>query len=1173
VNLNAKAKDAKAALDAYDGVVQKTTSSSGILARIAEFLGTTFDKFIRMLGYSGARLGATELGMGQVGFAVARLAAQLPGLAQLFTYAFPIFAGIAMIQMVGQLIDTMKEWADIEEKSAGEQAKWTREIEKSAEAVDKLRERIAGMGSPLAEEAEQLANVGHKTIDLSSTTELLNKRLEDTAKLSKDLKEWVGYGATESVHMFDTQAEKTARQLEHFNTRIANSVTTVGQLRPKLIEVTTEVGELQKQLEKVKREPIELTFIQKSLLPPGEDTGPGGAAAQAQHEKNVAIFKEMVDKEIGLQQYLSNAVQSADLERLAIAQSMRLKEIALSEASALSRISIAETQSKELLRINVLSMSEESARRITFERQKTSEALRAWSERKRIVEEQAAEDKKAGRGTDFGPAFRGLEEERNKIVNDGAKRRLEIEYSTNAATQAARMAFNDALIEGDEKVTVSYLKREQARLQVALTRADTPEKIEAALAPLVENTTRQYEKRLEVLKAQAEQLVKEKLPETAPLPATMFGAEAAPIGTIDFSKQIEAIQKQFPDLATEVYTQLLHMNAEIMTLNEARATQLQADHQRANDREREFYRQDLSNFKQAQNDKLIEEREYYQTSFIALQTGLSQHPAQWSKYYDSVKTLTEQSSANINAILNEEEARYREDAEKKIALNKGDVEATIITQNELNRALEEIHKRREQAHKQMLTRQLEAAKEAIKHEEEEMRRVSGKIADEFTSAFHELLTVHESVGAAAIKLGRNLELYIIDTGIKRVAQHYADALVRMLASHSWFVAQVLGIERAGEAAKEAIHTAGAAKKQALDTVSATKEITLSTTKVARETGMESGFITKKFEMNRASEAAQGTLETASVARHATAETAKAGATAASETEQTAAATTGSASRQNVGMMAHLKSIMSAAADAAAHAYKWMVKMFPPPAGQILGAAAAVATFAAVAAYRTFLSGEGGLILGSAAQGVATGGAQPILVHSGEVITDVASLQNLQSGASGSVTMAGVPTTQVSMLSPGAVVVPRSMAGGLASAAKGLTGTAPGVAPPSGLTEIPQRLPSSMTGMIQNIIATRNAEGGFVFSAVSGMAPHVGYAISSEGLHLPTAAGGLSLPAAHLSTIGSTVRANPQGGTTNMNSRSTTNHMKFEYHSHGPAGIQKEEIASVIKKAMRRGELG
>jgi hypothetical protein len=68
-------------------------------------------------------------------------------------------------------------------------------------------------------------------------------------------------------------------------------------------------------------------------------------------------------------------------------------------------------------------------------------------------------------------------------------------------------------------------------------------------------------------------------------------------------------------------------------------------------------------------------------------------------------------------------------------------------------------------------------------------------------------------------------------------------------------------------------------------------------------------------------------------------------------------------------------------------------------------------------------------------------------------------------------------------------------------------------------------------------------------------------LSTGFKNIIAAGGGISAPG-----VGS-------GGSGGGSSRTTHNNVNVEYHSHGSPGIQKEELAGLIKRAMRVGDLG
>jgi len=120
------------------------------------------------------------------------------------------------------------------------------------------------------------------------------------------------------------------------------------------------------------------------------------------------------------------------------------------------------------------------------------------------------------------------------------------------------------------------------------------------------------------------------------------------------------------------------------------------------------------------------------------------------------------------------------------------------------------------------------------------------------------------------------------------------------------------------------------------------------------------MLAQKLILQLAHNAQIKTVETAEVAAHAGQEQAKVLATTAAQAEETTATAAGAESRTGLGLGEAIKSIMSDAAQAAAHAFKWVMKEVPFPANVALAPAAAAAAFAGVAVYSTLASAAGGM---------------------------------------------------------------------------------------------------------------------------------------------------------------------------------------------------------------------
>jgi hypothetical protein len=101
---------------------------------------------------------------------------------------------------------------------------------------------------------------------------------------------------------------------------------------------------------------------------------------------------------------------------------------------------------------------------------------------------------------------------------------------------------------------------------------------------------------------------------------------------------------------------------------------------------------------------------------------------------------------------------------------------------------------------------------------------------------------------------------------------------------------------------------------------------------------------------------------------------------------TASAAAGASQRQGIGMAEHIKSIMRAAARAAAHGFKWVMEQVPFPVNVVLAPIVAAGAFAAV-------MGLG--MLGVAEKGAVLDHDMPVFAHAKEMILPAHISQGLQ----------------------------------------------------------------------------------------------------------------------------------------------------------------------------------
>lgn len=117
VNLGMTAKNAAAILAGLTGQTVALTGAKNALANATAKSGSGIDAWTRQLANSAVRIAASELGMGQLGFAFGRLGAMSTALAPILASTFTVFAVVAFVEMVYKAIEAYERWLHLGEET------------------------------------------------------------------------------------------------------------------------------------------------------------------------------------------------------------------------------------------------------------------------------------------------------------------------------------------------------------------------------------------------------------------------------------------------------------------------------------------------------------------------------------------------------------------------------------------------------------------------------------------------------------------------------------------------------------------------------------------------------------------------------------------------------------------------------------------------------------------------------------------------------------------------------------------------------------------------------------------------------------------------------------------------------------------------------------------------
>jgi len=165
------------------GIAEETEAAAG--AADAE---TKIGSLTRAFAYSSGRIAAYEAGVGQLGFAFARLGAISDSLAPILASAFAVFAIVAFIQIIAQAIEKISKMKDAVQQLSYEYGNWAEnavkqtaqvyeEETKLAEETDKLY-KLPSMNGPAEAADEARLKIMQMNDEIAKSIDELGKLLE-----------------------------------------------------------------------------------------------------------------------------------------------------------------------------------------------------------------------------------------------------------------------------------------------------------------------------------------------------------------------------------------------------------------------------------------------------------------------------------------------------------------------------------------------------------------------------------------------------------------------------------------------------------------------------------------------------------------------------------------------------------------------------------------------------------------------------------------------------------------------------------------------------------------------------------------------------------------------------------------------------------------------------------
>jgi hypothetical protein len=267
-NLGFSAKEAAIATGTF-------ASAAGKTAKDAQAAAASIGAMDRALASGAIRIAASEAGLGQLGFAFARVGAASATVAPLLAVAFPVVAAVAFVSIIDSLVEKFAEWRRAEDLVT---IGWNnlslgmlRDVDRANAEFAKLNEKFIGLTQgPLAELQAQLAHVAISFDLVGSASEHAFGEIDKGLKLADTSKwnplAWLNFLRDAKIGTADLQplADKIQISLQEA-LRSKDPEKIFAALDAGLRQMAAKEKEIQDTLNKTVEGDISIPYYQKKL--------------------------------------------------------------------------------------------------------------------------------------------------------------------------------------------------------------------------------------------------------------------------------------------------------------------------------------------------------------------------------------------------------------------------------------------------------------------------------------------------------------------------------------------------------------------------------------------------------------------------------------------------------------------------------------------------------------------------------------------------------------------------------------------------------------------------------------------------------------------------------------------------------------------------------------------
>jgi hypothetical protein len=756
---------AAAPATSLSGAIDALTASINRMNAARANASSGFQTFRGAMGEARVEMGALEGSTGMMAGGLARVVAQSQLLAPLISAAFVPFAAIAFVSILEQVVD---EFGKASDAVAG----YTEEVKKAEKADVEFSNKALESAHSVADAQAKLNEANREIAGAASEGYLQKLATAEQDHASKLLAligpigeainayEVLGHAegdAADAGARFTEVARQQIINLEEQAVDVRKEAAAIARDQSEAAQAGTlsETQRIRDQISALNDQEVAEVAVARAeaniRLQKGE-SGPDAAAAAANVEAEYAAKRLELQNRLAVEGFKI----TVDGEK---AKAEAIKSIG--DAT----IAYEEAQTKRWFQEHQISLAEETSAL------ETEENRRIQILRDSFDAQQAILAQRGKAGENVAPEETALAAARETAEIQHSQRMEDIDEGAKAEQFRIDQSWALKEIELNHEVAAAQDDLAQHEADRAFSKAQSPAAIASTGAEVIAAQTKAINDQVAALQQENEVLNQG--------PKDQKGGLLDPAA----AQQVETNLTKIAVLQINLKNTTDQTNEEITT------------------RTNEFLRQQMQDEISAGEEKIRTAEEVERRTVEIANSEFEARAINERKYLEEVQAAAQQEYETVTAEIANEADMVRAAANQR-----------VITVAEETKQLEALWKRQEQAYQEMLNETTRAQATASKKQKEDIKRLAQEWSQDWVRMANEVLQGREKIGTALTKMAGDMEIQLIDKGINLVLTKTTEKLLELLVAHSTFIAKLLGIESAGDAAKIA---KGAATSTAL----------------------------------------------------------------------------------------------------------------------------------------------------------------------------------------------------------------------------------------------------------------------------------------------------------------------------------------------------------------------